>query len=386
MSGVLIHDGRRVGQLKWSLEALNAGVADGVILTPFATPRIKEPRYPSASEVANSVHEVGGEVIFDAMTHAAVMGQSDRFDFYDDWDLWGSSNKTLHSPAVRLSHVERVFRAQDQVVAPHLAPTLAINAPLSTEAANALETAKVAHSLDPATWQSLVGTRAFWASGSRLDAHIGLLASLRAPVWVVTVVNETVTDNVPDMADAEAFEGLYRSIHSLSLRSRVIIAQSDFSGLPAVAAGADSVGSGWDRGQRTFDPLSFRQSDGSPRRSASYVTQGRLLSVLRRDAADAVNQWDSTRALAMRGGPMPTSDKLERIHHFRQLRGLVHAIEGSSTRQARVDELRRAYEQAGQDYQDLIQVLRPTVTAQQRLMWVENPRAALEAYAVAEGL
>lgn len=386
MSGVLIHDGRRPGQLKWSLEALSAGVADGAILTPFATPRTKEPRYPSASEVAKSIGQAGGEVIFDPMTHAAVMAQSDRFDFYDGWGLWGSSDKSLQTPAARLSHVERVFKAQDQVGAPRLAPTLAINAPLSAEATYALEIANVARSLESSAWQSLAGTRAFWSSGSRLDAHIGVLASLRAPVWVVTVVNESVGDNVPDMADTEAFEGLCRSIHSLSIRSRVIIAQSDYSGLPAVAAGADTVGSGWDRGQRTFDPLSFRQSDGSPRRSASYVTQGGLLSVLRRDAADVITQWDSSRAFAMRGGPMPPSDQIERIHHFRQLRGLIQAINSGTTRQGRVDELRRAYTQAAQDYDDLVRALRPTVTAQQKLMWIENPRSALEAYSLREGL
>lgn len=386
MSGLLIHDGRRPGHLMWSREAIAAGVADGVILTPFSTPRVSVPRHPSAVDLASDIQGVGGEVIFDAMTHAALMDQTDKFDFYDDWDLWGPPGKGLDNQARRLAHVERVFAHQDQIGTPHLAPTLNINSPLSRAATHALETARLARGLDKGTWQSIVGSRAFWASGSRLDAHVGILASLRAPVWVVTVTNEAVADNLPDLADTAAFEGLCRSIHSLSLRSRVVVAHADFGGLPGVAAGADSLGTGWDRGQRTFDPLSFRQGDGSPRRTASYVTQGGLLSVLRRDAGDVIEQWNPSRAQIMRGGPMPASDQVERTHHFRQLRDLVAAIDSAPTRSQRVETLRQRYGQAVQDYDTLISHLSPTVTAQQKAMWIENPSRVLEAYALAEGL
>lgn len=60
MSGVLIHDGRRSGHRKWSVEAIAGGHADGIILTPFATPRISAPRNPSAADISSDVRKVGG--------------------------------------------------------------------------------------------------------------------------------------------------------------------------------------------------------------------------------------------------------------------------------------------------------------------------------------
>src|SRR5690606_5279055 len=143
----------------------------------------------------------------------------------------------------------------------------------------------------------LVGTRRFWASGADLDAYVGQLAALSAPTWVVTVANEVVLDHVPSMADIEAFSGLCRTIHSLSLRSRVIIAHADFAGLVAVASGADTVGTRWDRLQKTFDPNSFKlNSDPGIRIPASYVPRGQLMSILRRDPADAIVRWNAARA------------------------------------------------------------------------------------------
>lgn len=83
---------------------------------------------------------------------------------------------------------------------------------------------------------------------------------------------------------------------------------------------------------------------------------------------------------------MPVSDQVERIHHFRQLRNLVLLIDGAPARHGRVDALRQRYVQARNDYDDLIRDLRPTINANQKAMWVENPEKVLEAYAVGEGL
>lgn len=387
MSGVLIHDGRRIGHRKWCVDAVSGGSADGVVLNPFATPRVAEPRHPSASDLALAVRGSKGEVVFDAMTHALFLPGSNKRDFYDAWELWGPAGANVESAALRLAHVERVFDRQSQVGAPHLAPTLQLRSPQSADAYVAHDLARVARGLDQDCWQSLVGTRSFWSSGPHLDAYVGSLASLRAPVWMITVANELVVDHVPDLTDTVAFAGLCRTVHSLSLRSRVILAYGDFAGLPAVAAGADTVGSGWDRAQRTFDPLAFRvDSDPGIRIPASYVTQGELNSVLRRDTAEAIERWDPVRARAIRGGPMPPSDQAQRMHHLLQLRSAVQQIIAADSRQTRVSELRKRYRVAAADFDSLIADLRPLVRESDKTAWVTNPASALEAYANSEGL
>lgn len=387
MSGVLIHDGRRIGHRKWCVDAVSGGSADGVVLNPFATPRVAEPRHPSASDLAQAVRGAKGEVVFDAMTHALFLPSTNKRDFYDAWELWGPAGANLEGAAHHLAHVERVFDRQSQIGAPHLAPTLQLQSPQSPNAYVARDLARVAHGLDKDCWQSLVGTRSFWSSGPHLDAYVGSLAALRAPVWMITVANELVVDHVPDLTDTAAFAGLCRTVHSLSLRSRVIVAYGDFAGLPAVAAGADTVGSGWDRAQRTFDPLAFRvDSDPGIRIPASYVTQGGLNSVLRRDTAEAIERWDAARARAIRGGPMPPSDQAQRMHHLLQLRSAVQQINAAGSRKARVGELRNRYRAAVAVYDSLIADLRPVVREADKTAWASNPANALEAYAGSEGL
>lgn len=388
MSGVLIHDGRRIGHRKWCVDAISSGSADGVVLNPFATPRVAEPRHPSAADLASEVQAAGGEVIFDAMTHALFLPGTNKRDFYDAWELWDATGPSLADQAQQLAHVERVFDRQSRVGAPSLAPTLQLKSPQSADALVVRDIARIARGLDRDCGQSLVGTRSFWASGAQLDAYVGSLAALRAPVWMITVANDLVVDHVPDLADTEAFAGLCRTVHSLSLRSRVIIAYGDFAALPAVAAGADTVGSGWDRAQRTFDPLAFRvDSDPGIRIPASYVTQGGLNSVLRRDTAEAIERWDSVQARRIRGGQMPPSDQAQRMHHLLQLRSAVQQIDAAgSDRSARVGELRSRYGAAASDYDSLIAALPRIVRETDKMAWASNPSAILEAYAGSEGL
>lgn len=282
---VLTQDGRRGGHLKWALQALGAGLADGVLISPFHTPRVAVPRHQSGAAVATAVSDAGGEAVFDPSTHARLLPGSDDLIHYDTWQLWGPSGVGLDTDTRRLEHVERVFVRQAEMSVPALAPTLTLDSPLGQPAAAAFRTAQLARGMDFTAWQSLSGRRSFWRSGPDLDAYIGQLASLRAPCWALTVVNDIVADNVPDLSDTVAFAGLLRTVHSLSERSRVIICHADYSGVPAIAAGAGSIGAGWDRGMRYFDPRSFQVTTAGIQIPASYVTQGRLAAVLRRDTA-----------------------------------------------------------------------------------------------------
>jgi hypothetical protein len=386
VSGVLIHDGRRAGQRLWTVDAIRAGVADGAILSAFATPRIAAPRNPNAREVADDVFAAGGEVFFDAGTHARNLPTTDKLDFYNQWELWGPSGVKLDDDVHRIEHVERVFAVQDSLGVPHLSPTLQLTSPRDSVAYDMVATAQAGSSIDRSAAQTLVGTRGFWSSGDALDAFIGELATLRAPTWVLTVANTFVESAEPDLADVEAFVGFCRSVHSLSLRSRVIVANADFSGLPAVAAGADSVGSGWDRGQRTFDPLSFHvNSDDSPRIPASYVTQGVMHAVLRRSIADAIERWDPRQAALFRGGPLPQSDAQERVHHLGQLRAAVHAIDGQPDRDHRVITLRNRYDVAESAFDAVSAAIPGLLSAKDKRVWRDNQAEVLDRYALEEG-
>ncbi len=288
---------------------------------------------------------------------------------------------------MRLEHVERAFGYQGNLGVPFLTPTTVLASPTSLEANHVLETASLARGLDPAAWQSLAGTHSFWAAGSELDAYVGTLAGLRAPTWVITLANVVVADGVPDFGNADAFLGLARTIHSLSLRSRVILAQSDYAGLPAVAAGADTVGSGWDRGQRFFDPLTFRvDSNPGPRIPASYVTQGGLHAVLRRDAAEAIERWNPIRAAQIRGGAMPASDNVERFHHLSQRSATVREVAAIDDRKHRVAYMRERYEAASVAFDEIMRNVPRVVRQQDKRAWCEEPDAIVAAYAADEGL
>lgn len=385
---LLIQDGRRGGHTRWATQAISAGIADGVFISSFHTPRVAVPHHYAGSRLAEEVRAVDGEVIFDPCTHARLLPSSNDVLHYDTWQLWGPSGVGLDTDVRRLEHLERVFDQQSELEAIALAPTLTLDSPFGVDADHALRTAQLAVGLNRHTGQSLVGRRSFWRAGPDLDAHVGQLAALRAPTWALTVVNDLVADNQPDLTDTTAFTGLLRTIHSLSQRSRVIVCYADYAGVPATAAGANTLGTGWDRGMRYFDPNSFQITSSGVRIPASYVTQGRLGAVLRRDTGDAIARLGDPPATDIRGGPMPADDTAERSHHLRQLHLLIDSVNVHGTaRQDRVAELRRFYERAAQDLDSLTQQLpRHTLNENHRRRWVDEPFAALEAYAVAERL
>lgn len=388
MSGVLIHDSLIVGHRKWSKTAVENGHAAGMIVTPFATPRIAADKHPNAATLADDMQELKGRFIFDPMTHVGRLPTTTRREFYDQWDLWPDASLSLSTASSRADHVERVFEVQDDLQAPYLTPTVQLSNPLSADADIALELGRAGSGLHPRAWQSLAGTKQFWSSGAALDGYVGSLATLRSPVWLVTLMNDFVVDGEPDLSDVEAYRGLCRTVRSLSKRARVIICHSDYAGLPAVAAGADTIGSGWHRQQRTFDPMaSAWHLDSNPgvRRQAENVTQGQLHAVLRRDTADQIVRWDGARADTIRGGPMPPSANSERFHHLRQLTSVVTAINKEPTPQRRFAALRERYAAAAREFDDLISAPAVAVKSHDKEVWNIAPAAVLDAYGHDEG-
>lgn len=387
MSGVLIHDSRVVGHRKWTKEAVDAGHASGMIVNPFSTPRIAEDRHPNAATLSDDMQDRKASFVFDAMTHARELPTTNKLEFYNQWGLWPSGSRDLSDASVRVGHVQQVFDVQAGLQAPFLAPTVQIANPVSRSADIALELASVARGLHRRAWQSLAGTRQFWSSGAALDGYVGSLATLRAPVWLLTVANEFVVGAEPDLKDIAAFAGLCRTIRSLARRSRVILCYADYAGLPAIAAGADTVGTGWHRAQRTFDPMAGAfhiDSDPGVRRQAEYVTQGRIHAVLRRDAGDQIVRWNSARADTIRGGPRPPSANVERMHHLRQLRLVVDEINAESRPLERYELLRDRYARASSDFDELIANV-PAIKSHDKEVWNIDPSAVLVSYAAGEG-
>ncbi len=385
---ILIQDGRHGGHRKWTSEAIDVGAADGAIVSPFHTPRIAFPHHPSGETLVSGFQDCGGEVYLDPGTHIRLLPGTNDFTHYNTWSLWGPSGLGLDNDERCIQHIELVFARQSELGVPLLAPTLTLENPLNEDSAHALHTAQLARAIDSRCGQALAGKRSFWRSGPDLDAYVGQLATLRSPFWLVTMVNETVFDNQPDLHDTDAFVGLLRSIHSLSQRSRVIYCYGDYGGLPAIAAGADTVGSGWFRGMRFLDPTSFQLSSNDVRIQSSQVTQARLGAVLRRDAGEAITRLDPALATSIRGGPMPVNDAAERIHHLRSLAGIVSGLTAhGEDRRTRVAACREFYELAGHDFDYLIANLPGQfVTAAHKERWNERPLAVLESYALEEGL
>jgi hypothetical protein len=383
---VYIQDGRRPAHHSWVADALQRGVADGAIFSAFHTPRVASLRNPAASMLVATVVANGGEAIFDATTHAALLpGSNDRVH-YGTWSLWGFAGEGLDTPARRIEHVERVFQRQADLGTPFLCPTRTLDQPSGALADEALETAAAGRSLQSGCWQTVSGRRSFWRAGASLDAYVGQLAMLRAPVYMVTVVNDLVVDNQPDMTDDEAFAGVCRTVHSLSMRARVIVCHADYAGLPAVAAGADTVGAGWDRGMRFFDPLNFQLSSPGIRIPASYVTHGNLAAVIRRDAGDVISGLGAPIPEILRNGSMPPNDTAERRHHLACLREVVDEVDGHGSRRERVAALRHFYRGAAAAYDYLGITLPRVIPSAVRQRWVDQPLAALELYAGREGV
>ncbi|MFJ2290451.1 hypothetical protein ACIOG7_01840 [Streptomyces sp. NPDC087894] len=327
------------------------------------------------------------EVLLDPMTHARLLPGTNKLEDYETWGLWGPSGIGLNTTTRRIEHVERVFGRQSELSLPRLSPTLAVGAANSSEADQAVETSRVARGIDRDCYQSFVGTVDLFASGAALDAYVGRLAGLRASTWVVTLIPAASTNLVGDLAaSTAALAGWLRTIHSLSARSRVIVQNCDFIGLLAAAAGADTVGSGWDRSMKVFDSGSYQVSSGSPRIPASYVTQKMLLAVLRRSLADDIQRLNPERAETLRGGPMPLNEAHQRVHHLRAVRDLVSDIYQIRERADSVAILRALYEDALQEYSWLNSQIPGLISSTDREIWADAPLRALSEYAKAEGI
>jgi hypothetical protein len=138
---------------------------------------------------------------------------------------------------------------------------------------------------------------------------------------------------------------------------------------------------------RFFDPLSFQAAtESTVRIAASYVTQGNLAMVLRRDVADVIDAFGPTIGQALRGGSMPPTTQAERHHHLSCLRNSVEAINRHGDHELRVRELRHIYTGAQVGMHFVNRIVPRLVSAADERRWIQQPFNVLARYAVEEGL
>lgn len=375
---VLIEDSPR-NLILWITDAINRGLARGAVLTPWASPAEGKAHRRSASDHAEEIIAAGGELWFDPTTHALQMAGVGDFRYYDEYDLWTGPRGDLTTPGNRAEHLRKVFELQAELGAHPLAPTILLHHGESERSQHALDLATEAIEQNPDCWLSIAGTSPFWESEAALDSHIGALAQLEPKGWFLTVARPL--SSLPVDAHPEEVHGLCRTVRALSEYAQVHISHGDIAGLPGVAAGAFSIGTGWDQRQRVcaFSSYAARSEGGGG--WYQRPTFPGLLGSLKRPEAELLERLDAIRAGRL--GPVPPPGPQEAFrHHLDVLRGLMRTIAAGGSYEGRYRALAASYASAAGEWPD---VCRLTSCDLNEDDWITDLRAGLEAYTRAEG-
>lgn len=380
---ILIEDSPR-NLAKWIIEADEANLVTGAVISPFVTPW---PRHSRAGLKAfarahsEKLHNAGVEVWFDATTHALQMHGTGDFRFYEDYDLWDSHRGDLATVGARSEHIGRVFAIQDELGARHLAPTLLVHSGLSEASQRALDMAKEATAEDANCWITIAGTSPFWQSRAALDAHIGALSQLNPGGWFLVVVR-TDTE-IPVDPNVEEVHGLCRTSRALSEDTPVHISHGDLAALPALAAGASTVGSGWDKRQRVFSYTDYAARPPASDGGSWYArrTLWRLIGSLSINEAEILANRDSARVTSLGGLPPPAVKEVF-FHHLSALNLIADAIQHAISHEGRYHELEDRYLDATAEWVDVQRITNCEFNAQH---WIDPLRKGLELYGTTEG-
>lgn len=377
---LLVEDTARNNLIAWTERAATANSVEGAILSPFTTPKLGTTYKPSGATAADRLRDANVAPWFDAATHALQMPNVGDFRYYKDWDLWSGTRGALGNDANQREHIRRVFSTQDALEAPHLAPTILLHGPQSSSSQRALRMAELAAELDSSCVITIAGTTAFWAGGAALDAHVGGLAQIGPGGWFVVMVRNSAVLPVP--ADKEEVHGLCRTVRSLSEDGPVHVSHGDLAGLPAVTAGATTLGTGWDPRQRVcaYSSYAEREAGGEGGRWFEQRTLGGLLSLLGRSDTQILATQDPALANRLLPGSIPPGAAEGWEHHAGVMSSLVRSLQpaGKSSYEA----LRDLYTAARSDWAQVAGAIGIPSRAD---LWLRELSAGLELFARTEG-
>jgi len=363
----------------WAGEAYAQASVEAAVLSPFCTPK-KQDWKQSAEQTIQRLQDAGLKVWFDAETHALQMPAVGFFRYYNSWNLWSGAVGVLGTESDMRDHVKRVFATQDALGVPHLGPTMLLHAAQSATSQSALDLSRIAKEEDPNCWLSVAGDPTFWGSGALLDGHVGALAQLAPQGWFLTVCRPLAMVPVPAIP-SEVF-GVCRTARALSENARVHVSHGDYAALPAVAAGAHSLGTGWDVRQKVSAYSSYAapepESEGG--QWFSQASHQGLLSFLVRGDAQALATSDPALSARLVPGAVPPGPKDAWLHHAAVLKDVSRSLEVSH--EEAFQRLKGAYETASTEWGVVAGTLN---IASQRDAWISPLLAGLLAYGQAEG-
>ena len=389
---LLLHDSRRNSHASWLKESLDGGFADGAIFNPFSSPPRSASANPSVADVIADLRggllagASGPELYFDSATWAATLAGTDQWSNYDQWPLWPHRSRgDLRDAGAIAEHVRAVFSIQAGFGVPYLAPTVTVDTANGPLGQLAVEMAAEAKRQQSACMITICGTNSFWRGGPSLDAHVGRLARIRPSGYYVIPMRDRA-GYPADLTDTDATAGWLRTIHSLSMRSRVISAYTDHLGIIAAAAGADTVGTGWDQGQRVCNPESFRVGNSGGGGGVNYSPHPGLLARFNVTVARGLADLATAFAQTLRGGhAIPADMREHREQHFAALRDQFDAVRAAGpTHAAMYAVVRQMLNGADASWNQAIALGVEGVSRSEKAAWLEGLHNGFEAYVRAE--
>lgn len=379
---VFIEDTPRNNLAAWVPEAVGLGYARGAILSPFASPFVGNSYKPAAPRIVAQLQDADAEVWFDPATHALQMPLVGDFRYYDAWGLWGGTRGDLSSAGLQRDHVRRVLEAQEGLGSQPLSPTVLLDSTSGGPVETALAMAEEALAQRTECALSIAGTPAFWAAEDDLDAVVGAFAQLNARRWLLAVVRSATA--LPVGASLGEVAGLCRTSRSLQQFGSVHVSHGDLAALPAVAAGASSVGSGWDTRQRVCSSTSYESRDPSAGGGGWFkrpTFQGLFGLLSRAEAERFVSQESALATRLLPGSLHPDGPKEAFLHHVACLSRLVDTA-STGDFQTRYRNLNDLYLTARRNWPVASQAAGTLSAAAQ---WVEPFMGGLSTYAQGEG-
>lgn len=383
-----IEDSPRANLAGWITEAVAGGSAGAAVITPWASPSVHVGgggTKPGIGPRTDDLRSNGVPFWFDPMSHALQMPGVGDFRYYTQYNLWGGPIGDLTNDSYRQEHVRRVFRVQEQIRAPYLAPAPLLPTGLNNLSTLALDTSRVALEMQATTRLTIAGVGSFWSDGSGLDAHVGSLAALQPSGWFIAFVHPG--SNVPPRLTAAEVFGVARTVRALSEYAPVHVSHGDFASLPAIAAGATSVGTGWDNRQRSVAASDYiqRAVPVPGQRSGGWLerpTYVGLLGSLSKSEGALLRRQDATLASTLGGLSTPPTAHDLYLHHVSQLEAAIRNVEAAPDYEGRFRALDVMYSNASANWAAVKAVTGITNRANQ---WIAPLQEGLRLYALSEG-